>query len=72
MTSSNFFSKDRSILIKELNDLLKAHFSLRMQLATQQLNNTAQLKKIRRDIARIKTIINIKVINDKCSSEKNT
>jgi len=33
---------------------------LRMQVATQQLNNTAQLKKVRRDIARVKTVINSK------------
>ncbi|MGC8025630.1 50S ribosomal protein L29 [Salmonella enterica] len=39
---------------------MKAQFSLRMQIATQQLNNTAQLKKVRRDIARVKTVINSK------------
>ena len=31
-----------------------------MQLATQQLTNTAQLKKVRRDIARVKTVMNQK------------
>ena len=40
-----------------LNDLLKAQFSLRMQVATQQLTNNSQLKKTRRDIARVRTII---------------
>jgi large subunit ribosomal protein L29 len=49
-----------SALKKELNDLLKAQFGLRMQIATQQLNNTSQLKKVRRDIARVKTVINQK------------
>lgn len=44
-------------LRKELQSLLKAQFSLRMQIATQQISNTNQLKKTRRDIARIKTII---------------
>lgn len=44
-------------LNQELLDLLKAHFSLRMQLATQQLNNTSQLGKVRRDIARVRTLI---------------
>jgi large subunit ribosomal protein L29 len=33
---------------------------LRMQIATQQLQNTAQLKKVRRDIARVKTVIHQK------------
>lgn len=52
--------KDGVELSKELNDLLKAQFNLRMQLATQQLNNTSQLKKVRRDIARVKTVMNQK------------
>jgi large subunit ribosomal protein L29 len=44
-------------LNEELLSLLKAHFSLRMQKATQQLNNTSQLGKVRRDIARVRTIL---------------
>ena len=53
-------SKDQAELKTELNDLLKAQFGLRMQLATQQLTNTSQLKKVRRDIARVKTVMNSK------------
>ena len=45
---------------QELNELLKAQFSLRMQVATQQLSNTSQIKKVRRDIARVRTIISEK------------
>jgi large subunit ribosomal protein L29 len=52
--------KDEAALQKELNDLLKAQFGLRMQIATQQLANTSQLKKVRRDIARVKTVMNRK------------
>jgi large subunit ribosomal protein L29 len=37
--------------------LLKAHFGLRMQKATQQLSNHSTLGKTRRDIARAKTIL---------------
>jgi large subunit ribosomal protein L29 len=47
----------------ELNELLslrKAQFSLRMQVATQQLTNISEIRKVRRDIARVKTIINQK------------
>ena len=44
-------------LNRELVSLLKVHFGLRMQLATQQLSNTRQLKIIKRDIARVKTVI---------------
>jgi len=60
MKASELRAKDGAALKKELNDLLKAQFGLRMQIATQQLNNTAQLKKVRRDIARVKTVINEK------------
>ena len=60
MKASELRGKDEAALAIELNELLKAQFSLRMQVATQQLNNTAQLKKVRRDIARVKTVINSK------------
>lgn len=60
MKASELRGKDAVALTKELNDLLKAQFNLRMQLATQQLNNTSQLKKVRRDIARVKTVRNQK------------
>ncbi|MBC3870429.1 MULTISPECIES: 50S ribosomal protein L29 [Undibacterium] len=60
MKVSELQGKDQAALTKELNDLLKAQFSLRMQIATQQLTNTAQLKKVRRDIARVKTVMNQK------------
>jgi len=60
MKASELRSKDQAELKTELNDLLKAQFGLRMQIATQQLNNTAQLKKVRKDIARVKTVMNSK------------
>ena len=50
-------AKDLPALNKELQDLLRAHFSLRMQKATQQLQNTGQLRKARRDIARARTVL---------------
>jgi large subunit ribosomal protein L29 len=56
MKANELRQKNENELGKELLDLRKAQFSLRMQLATQQLNNTAQLGKVRKDIARIKTI----------------
>ena len=48
MNASELRAKDPEALNKELGELLKAHFSLRMQIATQQLNNTSQLGKTRR------------------------
>jgi large subunit ribosomal protein L29 len=47
-------------LNRELQSLLRAQFNLRMQKATQQLNNTSQIRKVRRDIARVRTILNQK------------
>ena len=49
--------KDVAGLKAEVKELQKAHFGLRMQKATQQLNNTATLRSTRRDIARAKTIL---------------
>lgn len=60
MKASELQGKDAAALKKELNELLKAQFGLRMQVATQQLQNTSQIKKVRRDIARVKTVINQK------------
>jgi len=57
MKASELLQKDKAALDKELSDLLKAQFGLRMQLATQQLTNTSQLKKVRRDIARVRTVL---------------
>ncbi len=57
MKPSELRAKDMTELNQELNDLLKAQFNLRMQVATQQLTNNSQLKKTRRDIARVRTII---------------
>jgi large subunit ribosomal protein L29 len=57
MKASDLRAKDKAQLDKELTDLLKAQFSLRMQKATQQLTNTSQLKRVRRDIARVRTLL---------------
>ena len=54
-------AKNPGELQQELMALLKAQFGLRMQHATQQLGNTNQLRNVRRDIARTKTIISQKV-----------
>ena len=56
MKATELRQKNEAELGKELLDLRKAQFSLRMQLATQQLSNTSQVDKLRKDIARIKTI----------------
>ena len=60
MKASELRTKSPDELKKELAELMKAHFSLRMQIATQQQSNTAQLRKTRRDIARVRTVMNQK------------
>ena len=57
MKVSELRARDQAQLSKELEELLRAQFSLRMQKATQQLTNSSQLKKVRRDIARVRTIL---------------
>jgi large subunit ribosomal protein L29 len=57
MKASELRGKSGEELRTELEGLLRAQFGLRMQLATQQLSNTSQLKKVKRDIARVRTVI---------------
>ena len=57
MKISELRAKNAEELNKEVLELLKAQFSLRMQLATQQLSNTSQLRNVRRDIARVRTLL---------------
>jgi large subunit ribosomal protein L29 len=57
MKASELRAKSADELNQELLELLKAQFSLRMQLATQQLGNTSQIGKVRRDIARVRTLL---------------
>jgi large subunit ribosomal protein L29 len=56
MKTSELRQKDAAGLATEIKELQKAHFNMRMQKATQQLTNTAQMKVTRRAIARAKTI----------------
>lgn len=56
MKISELRVKNDDELQKELLDLRKIQFGLRMQVATQQLTNTSQISKVRKDVARIKTI----------------
>jgi len=55
--ASELRAKDVAALETEIKDLLKSHFNLRMQRATQQLNDHSALKKTRRDIVCVKTIL---------------
>jgi large subunit ribosomal protein L29 len=57
MKASELKTKSAADLQSELLSLTKAQFGMRMQMATQQLSNNSTLKKVRRDIARVKTIL---------------
>jgi large subunit ribosomal protein L29 len=57
MNTTELRQKDVAGLEAEVKALQKAHFGLRMQKATQQLNNTGTLRITRRAIARAKTIL---------------
>jgi large subunit ribosomal protein L29 len=57
MKASELKAKSAADLQLELLSLTKAQFGMRMQMATQQLSNNSVLKKVRRDIARVKTIM---------------
>ena len=57
MKASELRAKSVDELNKELLELLKAQFGLRMQKATQQLSNLSQIGKVRRDIARVRTLL---------------
>jgi large subunit ribosomal protein L29 len=56
-TTKTLSGKSKAEPQTELEALLKEQFSLRMQVATQQLHNTAKLKQVRRGIARVRTLI---------------
>lgn len=57
MKASELRNKTVDELREELKSLLRAQFSLRMQLATQQTNKTHELRRVRRDIARVRTVL---------------
>jgi large subunit ribosomal protein L29 len=57
MKASELRNKDMNELRQELKALLRAQFSLRMQIATQQTNKTHELRRVRRDIARVRTVL---------------
>ena len=57
MKASDVRAKTADELKSQLVDLKKEQFNLRFQRATQQLEKPSRVKEVRRDIARIKTIL---------------
>lgn len=60
MDAKELRSKNEVELSEELHGLLREQFNLRMQQGTGQLSNSAQMKVVRRSVARVKTILNEK------------
>jgi large subunit ribosomal protein L29 len=60
----DLIGKSFSELKDELHSLLKVQFGLRMQHGTRRLNDTSQVKKVRRQLARIKTLMTKVKTND--------
>lgn len=58
MNATDMRSKSAVELRRELTSLMREEFNLRMQKVTGQLARPHQFKRIRRDIARIKTVLN--------------
>ncbi|MFY9258943.1 MAG: 50S ribosomal protein L29 [Gallionella sp.] len=57
MKASELKAKSAEELQVELMSLTKAQFGLRMQVATQQMTKTSEIRKVRRAIARVKTVL---------------
>jgi large subunit ribosomal protein L29 len=60
MKTKEYREMDAAARQKELTDMLREQFNLRMQKATGQLSNTSNLRKVRRNIARLRTVMNQK------------
>jgi large subunit ribosomal protein L29 len=58
MKASELREKSQEELNKTLDELLKEQFNLRMQESTGQLSRPSRVKEVRKDIARIKTLMN--------------
>ena len=56
-------SKSSPDIEKILEDLVQEHFKLKLQAATGQLSNTSQFRNVKKDIARLRTILKEK-LND--------
>lgn len=65
MKAADIRAKSLDQLTEQLGGLKKEQFNMRFQKATGQLEKTARVKQVRRDIARIKTIARQKAAESK-------
>ncbi|HHU03586.1 MAG: 50S ribosomal protein L29 [Saccharofermentanales bacterium] len=64
MKATELRKKSHTELEQELNELKEELFKLRFQHATNQLANPLQLKNVKRDIARVKTVMRQQELSD--------
>jgi large subunit ribosomal protein L29 len=69
MDAKELRTKSEAQLNDELQGLLREQFNLRMQKGTGQLSNSARMKSVRRDVARVMTIINEQKLNEKSAGD---
>jgi len=69
MEAKELRAKSEVELKEELQGLLREQFNLRMQKGTGQLSNSARMKSVRRDMARVITIINEQKMNEKSAGD---
>ncbi len=69
MAAADLTEKSVDELTSELNALCREQFNLRMQKGTGQLSNSARMKSVRRDVARVMTIINEQKMNEKSAGD---
>ncbi len=60
MNAQDLRKKDEGELREELSGLLREQFNLRMQRGIGQLSKPSELRRVRRDIARVRTVLNEK------------
>jgi len=58
MSAKDLRDKSRADLVEQLDELAAENMKLRFQKSTMQLNNTARVAQVRREIARVKTVLN--------------
>ena len=64
MKANEIIKLDTTDISSKIDELKTELFNLRFQLATGQLENTAQIKEVKKDIARMKTIIRQRELNN--------
>ena len=69
MEAKELRAKSEVQLKEELQGLLREQFNLRMQKGTGQLSNSARMKSVRRDMARVITFINEQKMNEKSAGD---